>query len=332
MKGFCPYCEREMELSIVSTQEKFDIRGEEILIRVEYFQCEDKGHRFDDPKSEDDPLNLAYREYRDRKNFLQPEQIKEIRLMNGLTQKELATLLGLGGVTLSRYENGALQSEGNDKLLRLAMDSGNLLTLAKRNKSRISPNTYGRLVTKLETELAQSQLGLRGIFETYYGQYEPDDLSGEKKLDIEKLQTAIVFFCTGGDTYKTKLNKLLFYADFKHFKEYSSSITGSRYAHLPYGPAPDHYDLFLAMLHEDGRVLLEEHEYNDYVGEIVRALEPPDISSFSTAELKTLTFVKHQFEGHTSRQISELSHKEEGFKRTANGELISYSYADVLLI
>jgi hypothetical protein len=35
--------------------------------------------------------------------------------------------LGQGGATLSRYENGALQSEAHDQLLKLVMQPENLL-------------------------------------------------------------------------------------------------------------------------------------------------------------------------------------------------------------
>jgi len=37
-----------------------------------------------------------------------------------ITQEELGVLLGWGGATLSRYENGALQDEVHEKMLRMA--------------------------------------------------------------------------------------------------------------------------------------------------------------------------------------------------------------------
>lgn len=36
----------------------------------------------------------------------------------------------------------------------------------------------------------------------------------------------------------TKLNKILFYADFGSFKKYGCSITGTEYMKLPNGPVP----------------------------------------------------------------------------------------------
>ena len=63
--------------------------------------------------------------------MVQPIQIRNLRKIYNLTQKELSDLLGFGDVTLSRYENGALQDETHDTLLRLALDPKNLISLIK---------------------------------------------------------------------------------------------------------------------------------------------------------------------------------------------------------
>jgi len=307
------------------------VRGESIMLGVSYFRCED-GHTFDDPKSSDDPIDRAYREYRLRRGLLQPEEIRRFRLSTGLTQRELASILGFGSVTLSRYENGALQSEAHDKLLRMAIDPANLAVLAKQNRMKLSEETFHRLLQYLEADVKDQHQSLRILFETTYAHYEHDEYSGDSKFDVDKLISAILFFCVGSDVFKTKLNKLLFYADFKHFKEYSASISGSRYAHLPFGPAPDHYDLMLAMLHEDERISLMEYDYGEFVGEIVRPHGVPDVSYLSAVELRTITDVKARFEEYSSSQISKLSHNEKGYKETQDGELISYRFADALSI
>lgn len=66
MKGICPYCEKERELTIVRTVQGIKVQREEIPVDVEYFQCKICKQDFDDPKSEQDPLETAYREYRTR--------------------------------------------------------------------------------------------------------------------------------------------------------------------------------------------------------------------------------------------------------------------------
>ena len=97
-----------------------------------------------------------------------------------------------------------------------------------------------------------------------YGNYPPDVFSGYKRFELEKFFEAIKFFCFQERVFKTKLMKLLFYADFSHFKKYSVSITGARYARLPYGPVPDQFEKWLAALLMEDSLQVEEEWYQYY--------------------------------------------------------------------
>lgn len=44
-----------------------------------------------------------------------------------------------------------------------------------------------------------------------------------------------------GEIFPTKLNKLMFYCDFCHYREFGLSISGLTYRALNFGPVPDHY-------------------------------------------------------------------------------------------
>ncbi|MDZ7841653.1 MAG: type II toxin-antitoxin system MqsA family antitoxin [Gammaproteobacteria bacterium] len=105
-----------------------EVRGEPVEVAAEFFKCTECGAEFENTRGRDS-LALAYREYRRRHDMLQPEQIRNWRKRYGLTQKELSRLLGWGDVTLSRYETGALQVAAHEKILRLAMEPHNLITL-----------------------------------------------------------------------------------------------------------------------------------------------------------------------------------------------------------
>jgi len=331
MRAFCPHCEVERDLDPISTSRDYEIRGDSIPIRVEELKCEECGNAFDPPDSTYDPLDIAYREYRRKHQMLQPEEIKELRKTLGVTQQELANLLGWGGATLSRYENGALQDDAHETTLRLLRDPKNVLKLIEANPLSVSSDKLPRLVTHLTDAIAEGELSFRQIFENRFGRYSADIYSGYRKLNVNRISSSILFFCSSAETVKTKLNKLLFYSDFKHFKEYSVSITGSRYAHLPYGPAPDRYSFYLAALHEEERSLaIEEKYFNDFPGEVLIALKPPDLTIFSQSELEVLSEVSSSLGDHSAKALSDLSHQEKGYLETSNGELISYEYADFL--
>jgi len=331
MTSFCPHCENETNVKEEIKTIEYKIRGENIPIKVRLLICE-KGHEFDAPKSDDDSVDRAYREYRKVSGFMQPEEIKELRFSYGLTQKELSSLLGWGGATLSRFENGALQSESHDRLLKMIRDPKNLLSILEEKKSGLPNEFIIKLQDRLEVQLESEKPTFKVFFERYYGNYDSDEYSGYVNLNLDKIFNLILFFAQEAKLFKTKLNKLLFFVDFKHFKEYAVSITGVRYAHLPYGPAPDKYDHILTILSEENRINLLEEIISDYVGEVVFSKEKPDLNVFSSAELKTLLEIQGYFSKFTSKDISELSHAEKGYQETEDGELISYHYAEALQI
>ena len=330
MKKLCPHCEKETNIKLVKTNEHFDVRGESIEVPVEYYQCDECSESFENTRGLDS-LEMAYKEYRRRYGMLNPDDIKEWRKRYGLTQKELGQILGWGGATLSRYENGALHIDAHEKLLRLAMEPHNLKKLIEESPAVLSDEKRERLLKEITAEEDEAN-SFEMIFEERFGRYSPDEFSGYNCFQLSKLFNAIIFFCRGGGALKTKLNKLLFYADFKHFKEYAVSITGVRYVHLDYGPAPDNYEFYTAELQRGNELAVNEVMFGNYSGYDYVSNVEPDLSIFSDTELKVLADVKDYFKVFTSTQIKDFSHKEQAYQNTNNGEMISYLYANELKI
>jgi putative zinc finger/helix-turn-helix YgiT family protein len=328
MNSFCPNCEKESPLEIVRKVEEFNVRGEVIVVEVEYYQCQECGEEFENSKSAIDPYEIAYREYRARKGLLQPEEIREFRIKRGLTQKEFSELIGIGIATLNRYENGALQSEAHDRVIKLVMDPRNFLNLISNSQGILSDSKRQKIMSQLTEETEVSWLE---ITKDVFGNYNADIYSGYKKLELGKFFEAIKFFCFQDRIFKTKLMKLLFYADFGHFKKYSVSITGARYARLPYGPVPDQFERWLAALVLDDEGIRKEEDWNyDYPGEVYVSNTSPALSIFSPSELRVLATVKEVFRDFGAKKISDISHNEKGYQDTETAHLISYGYASQL--
>lgn len=329
MKAICPNCEKETKINRIRTKENIEVRGKLVEVENEYSKCTECGEEFENTRDHD-ALEIAYREYRVQHGMLLPEQIRDWRKNMGLTQKELNAILGWGGATLSRYENGALQVEAHDKILRLVMEPRNLLKLIRETSGVLSEDKRSRLIAELEAAEFEA-CSFERIFEEHFGGYEPDEYSGFRKLDIPKLLNAILFLCRGG-TLKTKLNKLLFYADFKHFKQYTVSLTGARYVHLPYGPVPNNYQFYFAELLNEAKLEIEEVQFGEHIGERCVARIEPDISAFADSELKVLAEIKDHFQSYNSSQIKDFSHKERAYLETESGQRISYRFAEYLQI
>lgn len=329
---FCQECGKKETLEEIHKTELIDVRGEEIPVEVNYYHCNSCNMDFENLNDENDYLDSAYRIYRERHNMMQPEDIKKLRKKYELTQTEMAKLLGWGGVTLARYENGALQDHAHDKALKFLTKPRNIYELLKQNPEAVGKEKYGKLkeylITCIEKEFEKD------LVETSLD-YPADKLSGFSLFSFEKFINMILFFCKGG-IFKTKLNKLLFYTDFKHFKDHKKSISGIQYIHATYGPVPKFYSFLLAHLIENKLINIEEvkfgrDEHNEeIVGEEFRSKVDPNLNIFSDLEIQSLVEIKNHFSSFGSKKISEFSHKEPAYKLTQSGATIPYEYAKKL--
>jgi putative zinc finger/helix-turn-helix YgiT family protein len=323
----CPCCDTADHVKVLHRKETIPVRGEPIEVDVEFLRCSACDCEFEPMDSERDPLETAYRIYRERHGLLQPEEIRAIREQYGLTQKEMSGVLGWGSVTLSRYETGALQNEAHNTALELVRDEKTFLALLKKRGTVIRPEKLNALVRDL-TARTEHHCALPDCLIETVGTYEPNILSGFKTLDLSKVYGMIRYFCTDG-CFKTKLNKLLFYADFLHFNEHARSLSGLRYAHADHGPVPDNWDLYLAGVQHEQTVRAVEHIIGDYVGELFVS-DRADFSLFTEPEIRTLMQVKDFFAGWSAKRIRDYSHEERGWQETQSGELISYDFAEAL--
>ena len=327
MKRYCPECGETTDWKVTKKPEAFEIRGEEIEVSVENLACGNCGEEYVDMNSEKDPFKSAYAAYREKHGMVTTDEIRAFRVRYGLTQKELSELLGFGAVTLSRYENGALQDEAHDQVLKFIFESANLLKIIKEKPEMISAQKRKKLIERLESESKFN------FYTSLTENANVNKFNGFKLPTPDKIIATFRFFTFSQPVYKTKLMKLFFYADFKHFKKHKTSITGLQYAQLPFGPVPEGYDTLLGILpHLATGIHVETREHGDFSGEVFISNVPVKREDLSDDELETLRFVQEQFANYSSAQIKEFSHKEKGYIETERGKLISYEYASGLKI
>lgn len=326
-RGFCPNCNAEEVLERSSRTEVFDVKGQRIDVEVTILVCQ-KCHT-DFYPADFDPNDLAFREYRKKLGWTQPDEIVQVRKRWGLTQNEFANLLGWGVATLSRYENGALQSESHESVLKLLKnDPLNLIQLLQDNSS-LPLWRREEILTWLRPNKGEF---IWNLFDKIYPKQTADEFSGFRQFDHTRLKDLILFFCKSG-CLKTNLNKLLFYADFKAFKEKDSSLTGARYVRINYGPVVNDFNFYFASLVEDGSLEVEEIFYpNGYVGEKYTAKKEPDLSEFEQWERELLMLINMKLGGLNASDIADKSHKEMAHTQTAEKNFISYKWAKELSI
>jgi Protein of unknown function (DUF4065) len=125
----------------------------------------------------------------------------------------------------------------------------------------------------------------------------------------------------------TKLNKVLYFADFAHVRRAGSAITGAEYQKLPQGPAPRRLLPVREQLIAHDEAEVSREAFLGYEVHRLVPLRPADTSVFSATELETIDSVLSDLAGLNARQVSDLSHEEAGWQLTDDGEVIPYESA-----
>ena len=328
MRKYCEECGREVETKIITKKECYDVCGEQIEVDAQVLVCAECEEELYCEELDNATLTRAYNEYRRRHRLLFPDEIKKIREQYGLSQRGFAKLLNWGDKTICRYENGSIQDKAHNSLLLFLREPENMRTYLTENEISLDERQKAKLlaaVEKLEQD-AEYRVGSR-IFDLFFSR-TPCEENGFKGFDYEKVCAMILFFAhKSSELLKTKLMKLLNYSDMIFYKENGISMSGLKYAHLPYGPVPENFDILLGKMAADHIAHIEVTYDNGY--EKHQVIPECDISEdiFSAEELEVLERIFVKFKDFGSADISNYSHKEKGYRSTKQGEIISYSYA-----
>lgn len=129
----------------------------------------------------------------------------------------------------------------------------------------------------------------------------------------EKLKNAIIYFVTNDKNVGlTKLMKLLYYLDFRHYEETGHSVTGLIYRAWPYGPVP-------SVLYEE----LQGHDRGLGVKGVVKLFPTADGAINNIAITSSYKFSATPF---TKREIRILENVSEIFKNVSAGTASEVSH------
>lgn len=269
-----------------------EIKGEEVVVIVPCFVCKKCAAPFMDSEQMNALRRRAVDVYRQNHKLLTSTQIIQYRDKLGMSQAAFARYLHVGEASIKRWETYYIQDPSQDEHLRLKCDEA----AAETNYLQI-----------------------------HWKHQEPDIYSGDKKFSLELFKNVVLYLVEKTKGSCIFLNKLLFYVDFLHFKNFSKSITGAKYVPLKYGPCPDQYNAIFARLEQTG--VLKSESKNRY-----KNLLKPDLSIFDDQEKATLEQILQHYKTKGMKALYELSHKEKGYQDTEECTLISYEYARYLKI
>ena len=125
----------------------------------------------------------------------------------------------------------------------------------------------------------------------------------------------------------TKLNKVLYFADFVHVRRHGRPISGADYQKLAQGPAPRRLRPVREGIVDAGDADLVVEEFLGYEMHRLVPRREADLSVFDADELATIEKVLTDLADLTAKQVSDLSHEEPGWRLCELGETIPYQMA-----
>lgn len=268
-----------------------EIKGEEVEVVVPSFVCTNCQTPLMDGAQMNVLRKAAADKYRQEHKLLTSEMIIKYRASLGMSQAAFANYLKVGEASIKRWETYFVQDVVQDDHIRLKCDEA-----------------YAEL----------------NALEVHWKNLSSDIYSGNRSFCLELFKQAVRYLI-GFTKSPLFLNKALFYADFKHFQIFGTSITGARYIHLDYGPCPDQYQNIYQLFLSKGILISGGHH-------VLKSTEKPDLSVFSDTEKEILEFVAKLAHVDGGKNLLKVSHKEEAFKKTEPLQFISYALSKKLQI
>ncbi len=146
----------------------------------------------------------------------------------------------------------------------------------------------------------------------------------------EKLQETLLYVAQNAasdPTFgRTKLHKIIFYADWESYRKFGKTITGATYIKLENGPYIKGLNAFVD---NTDSVDWDGDPEEPYERVRLVAHGEPDISKIAEAEREMLDRAMQRFWNWSARDVGDESHKVFGWKAVEFGEEIPHNMAVV---
>lgn len=322
----CPYCDG---IAILKREAKeLTYRKETFRIIAHFYRCEKCKEEFTTTETDNISLLQAHNQYRQKHNIPFPEEIAAIRQKYDLPASKMSEVLGLGANGYSNYENGEMPTSAYGNLISASSEPQTFLNLLDKAKEHFSEHGFKKIREGV-LYLIQTTDKNKTIYSSLNMFCTPHNYTGYRKPVPNKIANLIIYYIQHSKpdfNDKLKLNKLLFFTDFTHYKNHGFSISGLSYRAIKYGPVPANYDTIYAYLEHEKIICSQFSKLsNGGAREVLVAEADFDKNLFTEEEKETITAVTEKFAETSTWDIVDLSHKEKAWKKLeAKQELIGY--------
>lgn len=159
-KFYCEDCNEEVLTDVRREEREFVVKDETVKVTIETRYCCKCGQTVWDEEIEERNEKIVFDEYRAKKKFLSPAEIKAIREAIGISQSAFSRLLGFGAKTITRYEGGAPQDTAHNLLILCMKDKKNVKRAFEANSSALSSREKAQIRSYLAEGLTVDMIQL----------------------------------------------------------------------------------------------------------------------------------------------------------------------------
>ena len=327
----CPLCDKVHEIEERRRNTSVSIKDTEVNYEETYYYCcnsKEDECEFENGKMLNSNLLNARNSYRRLKGYLTSYEIVKIREKYGVSQVELAKLLGWGEATISRYESKAIQDEAYDNMLRLVKnDPLKALEFLEKNSEKFSVERKEEIKRNIMKEIDAhgKEFSARQSLKCDYVIYDNlSEQNGFTLLNIDKVESVISYYAERLiNLRKEKMVPMLWYADAIAYKQNKRAITGLVYKGSDVGVMPVGFRRIMSL----ERVNSKEEETIHGTRYLFKKHNDVDQKCLSENELEILDKVVEKFRDYNTKDIVAYLKDENAYKNIVNGNIISFEIA-----
>lgn len=318
-------------MRVVYEPDVWEMRGEKYPFVHIAFRDDENNEQFTTTESDMICFDQVANQYREKHGIPYTDEIVALRKRYGVSATKMAQILGFGTNQYRLYEMGEVPSESNGKMIRSAMNPKVFLDLVQSSRNLLTEKDLAKITARVEEVIASSvgwpneQWEAARLFRTGRGL-----ANGFAPQSLERLKNLLLYVLERmGETFQTKMNKVLFYIDYLSYRERGMAISGLVYQAMEFGPVPQRWDrLYSAFDEVEQQIRLVQGQ------ECLSLLTGgvADMSRFSAAEKAIIDQVCAKMKDLSSRAASQMSHEETLWKdHVGKRETIPFSEAFSLM-
>lgn len=143
--------------------------------------------------------------------------------------------------------------------------------------------------------------------------------------DYEKYrQMVLAFLRLDKKITKTKLAKLLYFADFGWFYFHLESMSGMQYRKIQYGPVAEPYFRIIDEMSDKGEISIEQTKDGAMLISQTRSGEKIKLNKVNVEEGKLIKKIEKKWKGKKTAEIVDFTHKQLPYLYAMENEVVSY--------